>query len=349
VEPRVEPLEAGRALLLVRRLRQRAGDRIVLATGGLTALMQTAPDIVRRALRAPDPQRAVERVVQRHRAEEQAVDLALAVLDVPAAALAPHAAPPGRLVDGARVEAGGLLADHGGALRIRDSALRRWRDAWDDARRRLPPPSASPKAWLQALGRFVAAQSGRQPTPPATDPPAPRNVDDVLVEAQPSPFARAVLAAWLAAPEVGLDALRLGFRWDARLGPVPIAGLTARGASVWFEATAQGTRVEVVLGRPGPEVWPWSRPTYVAPEREPEPAAPDARPKGLAPQPAPPVDPRRSPPPPSRQPDSATARPAQAAPPSPAPPPLARPAPTPDAPATPVDEEGWLNLDDLGS
>jgi hypothetical protein len=132
-------------------------------------------------------------------------------------------------------------------------------------------------------------------------------------------FARAALAAWLAEPDLGPGTLRLGCRWDPRVGPVPVAGLSVRGASLWFEATPTGPRIEVVSGKPGPMVWPWVPPVCGVPAAPEGPAATAT----IATEP-PPVGPK-----------PAT---------SPSMPPVA-----PSPQTQPSREEGWLDLDDLGS
>lgn len=193
-----DPIDRGAAMLFVRRIQVRPGDRIVLGSRGFSALVEADPLSVIRALSVPDAQRAAERLTETSWTIEDPEDLAVVVLAPPPTHPwePTHVRRQGtvfmRTPDQSGLLEGGVVppSDDGTlpALRVRMRLLGRHQVELDELlnRRRLPDPARDPAGFIEGVAAWALAKEGDRPPLRARDSDV-RDLHDVLEERDDDP------------------------------------------------------------------------------------------------------------------------------------------------------------------
>jgi serine/threonine protein phosphatase PrpC len=202
-------VETGAEMVFAREVRVRPGERLIVATDGLSALAERRPLWVQRAVDLPDPQRTVEWLIDgMEEMEGQADDLAVIVLD-------PDPTIPyrsgwsrrdevllKRTSDQEALLAGGVVPGlHGGgypALRLDARRLARWYAEVDDLIRRgkLPAPDRKPLDFAVAVARWAAARPATRDRVSHADQQL-RALHEVLDERNDDPLDETLLVLFL--------------------------------------------------------------------------------------------------------------------------------------------------------
>lgn len=367
---RLDPITRGAELVFSRVYTPHEAERLILASDGFTQLCDTSMSYVMRALRRPDPQRAVAWLCAPPQNEETPTDdLAVAVIDTrPVRPWTPtHSRRKSdvylRTTDQTQLLDGGVvppLPDGSlPALRFVPSRLGRYYGEISDLIRdkRLPDPSADPQGYVLGVARYVQRRVPERNAVHREGEPV-RDLHEVFDERNDDPLDDTLIAAFLLRRR-GVDAL-----YQTGLRGVSLGGNLDVADTCWLRVALGNTPLILDLGLPRPLLVDADKATRARAPYAPSTLGraigrvgsveywPDAEVIVELPDPDPLLDPdpwerlaiSRPTPLEARSP-----RPSTSSPPRRAPSPDAQRAPTPSAPdaSAPPAESGWLSLDDL--
>jgi serine/threonine protein phosphatase PrpC len=264
-------VRSGAEMVFLREVVVRPGDRLLLATGGLTSLAEHRPLWVQRAVARTDPQRVVEWLADGLATlDGRAEDLAVVVLDPEptAASASPWSWRDDTLwrqsKDQTRLMQGGVVPGvgdgHYPALRIVPRRLAPWYGEMDDLirRRKLADPQRKPLDFAVGLAKWAAARTGTK-APASRYPKRVQALHVALDERDSDPLDETLLVWFLLRKRgIAVDYVS-GVRLQGRGAKADVADtcwlLATIGGEQWVldvpRAGAQGAVPKKLAYRPG--------------------------------------------------------------------------------------------------
>lgn len=248
----LEPLHRGASMLFRRRLPASNGRRLILATDGAVNIIEEDPLATLRALRLPDPQRAVERLLPDDDQPPED-DVAMVILDGPAPAplRQTHVRLRGKLYqltpDQTGLLNGAVVLPIGDVeaqpIRVDGKKLGRFFGELDDLRRvgGVPDPIANPRGFVEAVARYVTGRKKEQ-RPERVKPEDFKDLHNAFDAGDADPRDETLVMVFLLRRK-GLPARYVS---GVRVQRTPVGRRVAD--TCWLEVDLPGTTLAVDLG-----------------------------------------------------------------------------------------------------